>query len=686
MIQSFLLHTKLKTRISVLVLIPLLGLLLPSTMLVMQSWTEANEMDRLNKLAQIAPTISALVHEMQKERGASAGFTGSKGTKFADTLVSQRKTTNEKRQKLLSTLDAFQVAPYGSAFKEKVTTARTALTKMNGTRAQVDKLELSVAQLAKYYTGTIKKFLSIIEEMVEISKNATVSQQISAYTSYLQGKERAGIERAMGAVGFGSGAFPWPIMQKFVSLIEAQTTYMRQFKVYASDSQSDFFDKTMNSPSVKEVNRMRVIAKDSLNTGDLQGVSGPDWFATISQKINLLKKVENFIADELILTTADIRSQQWQNLWLNLILVSLIFAITIFMGIVIIASITRPLHRAMENMKKLSYGEVDIDFTGDDSKDETGDILRSLRQFRDNRLAADKLSDERHQEEERQIKRGQAIEQMSDDFEESVRQILSSVENATHDMQKTSTILKNAADDGLTRAASVASAAEEAATNVQTVSAAAEELAASTGEIGRQVQQSNLVAQESQDNADMAAQKVQGMAEAASEINEVVTLITTIAEQTNLLALNATIEAARAGEAGKGFAVVAGEVKNLADQTSKATHEISTKIDLVQSATQEAIDAINAINISISNMTEISTSVSCAIEEQQAATQEIAHNVEQAHQGTQEVASNIVEVRNRVQETGTAADETTSAASDLSTGAQDLSHSVGQFLVGIKSA
>lgn len=686
MINSFLRHTKLKTRISVLALIPLLGMLFPSAMLVSSSWTEANEMNRLNTLAQIAPTISALVHEMQKERGASAGFTGSKGTKFKDTLISQRKNTDEKRIQLLSSFDLFDTSPYGKELEIKIVTAREALTKMNGTRSEIDALKLSVPQLAKYFTGTIAQFLSIIEEMIQISNNAEVSQQIATYTSYLQGKERAGIERAMGAGGFGAGQFSWPIMKKFVSLVEAQETYMRQFHVYASDAAISFYKDEMDAPSVKEVNRMRKIALGSVTTNDLQGIEGPYWFKTITTKINLLKNVENFIADELIVKTAEIKAQDWKLLWLNLAVIFTILTTTIAMGIIIITSITRPLHRAMNNMASLSQGVTDIDFKGDDREDETGEILRSLRQFRDNRLIADKLAAEQNIEQERQVKRGEFIQRLSDEFEQSVQQTLTSVESSSSGMQDTSVKLKNAAEDGTSRAASVASAAEEASTNVETVAAAAEELAASTDEIGRQVQQSSLVAEQSQSEANAAAEKVHSLAKAASEINEVVEFITSIAEQTNLLALNATIEAARAGEAGKGFAVVAGEVKNLADQTGKATQEISTKIELVQSATREAVEAINTINGSIANMTEISSGVSVAIEQQQAATQEIAQNVEQAFQGTQEVASNIVEVSNRVQETGLAADDTTKAANELSTGANNLSNAVESFLKGLKSA
>src|SRR3546814_392092 len=132
--------------------------------------------------------------------------------------------------------------------------------------------------------------------------------------------------------------------------------------------------------------------------------------------------------------------------------------------------------------------------------------------------------------------------------------------------------------------------------------------------------------------------QVQGLADAAQKIGEVVNLINDIASQTNLLALNATIEAARAGEAGKGFAVVAAEVKNLANETAKATDEITGQISGIQQATREAVAAIQSIGQTIGQINEIATTIASAVEEQGAATQEIARNVQQASAGTSEVS------------------------------------------------
>jgi methyl-accepting chemotaxis protein len=165
-----------------------------------------------------------------------------------------------------------------------------------------------------------------------------------------------------------------------------------------------------------------------------------------------------------------------------------------------------------------------------------------------------------------------------------------------------------------------------------------------------------------------------------------VELINTIAGQTNLLALNATIEAARAGEAGRGFAVVASEVKALAEQTAKATGEISQQITGIQGATRESVEAIKEIGDTIGRMSEIASTIASAVEEQGAATQEIARNVQQASQGTQEVSSNIIDVQRGAGETGAASAQVLSAAQSLSNESGRLRSEVSRFLSTVRAA
>ncbi|HYD32419.1 MAG TPA: methyl-accepting chemotaxis protein [Azospirillaceae bacterium] len=194
------------------------------------------------------------------------------------------------------------------------------------------------------------------------------------------------------------------------------------------------------------------------------------------------------------------------------------------------------------------------------------------------------------------------------------------------------------------------------------------------------------IARTASERAQVTNVTIQSLADQARNIGEVVELINGIASQTNLLALNATIEAARAGEAGKGFAVVASEVKNLANQTAKATEDISSQIAAMQQATGQAVDAIMEITHTIGEINEISTTIAAAVEEQDAATKEIARNVQQASSGTQEISTNIVGVQQVASGTGKAASQVLEAARELSHQSENLSHEVDRFIHQVRAS
>ncbi len=223
----------------------------------------------------------------------------------------------------------------------------------------------------------------------------------------------------------------------------------------------------------------------------------------------------------------------------------------------------------------------------------------------------------------------------------------------------------------------VGAASEEASTNVQSVASATEEMASLINEISRQVLDSARIAGEAVEQAQKTNDRVGELAKAAARIGDVVELINTIAGQTNLLALNATIEAALAGEAGRGFAVVASEVKALAEQTAKATGEISQQINGIRAATQESVGAIKEVGDTIGRMSDIASTIASAVEQQGAATLEISGNVQQAAQGTQQVSSNIADVRRGASETGSASSQVFSAAKSLSSESNRLKLEVG---------
>ena len=368
------------------------------------------------------------------------------------------------------------------------------------------------------------------------------------------------------------------------------------------------------------------------------------------------------------------------------LLVSLGILLALAIAIMIILDrIIRPLRKSTEVMRTLADGDVSVEVPAIDRSDEIGEMARAVNVFKDNAIRMIEMQKEKEEAERvAQEEKRRLMGDLSDDFEAQVKDVVEALSSATTEMQATAEQMSSMADTANRQATGVASASGQATANVQTVAAATEELSSSIAEIGRQVNQSAKISASAVAEAAATNETVQSLQEAASKIGEVVTLINDIAGQTNLLALNATIEAARAGDAGKGFAVVAQEVKNLANQTAKATEDIAGQVTAIQEQTAGAVGAIDRIRGIISEISDISTTIASAVEEQGVSTQEIARNVQQAARGTQDVNSNIEDVSSAVNEVGSAAGQVLRSTGDLSQQSTMLQAQVDKFLAQIR--
>jgi methyl-accepting chemotaxis protein len=344
-----------------------------------------------------------------------------------------------------------------------------------------------------------------------------------------------------------------------------------------------------------------------------------------------------------------------------------------------IASIVRP-------MQALGVGDLTAAVPHQGMKTEIGTMADALQVFK--QALIDKRSADAASAADADVKleRGRRVDNITRDFESMIGEIVETVSSASTELEASAGTLSATAERAQSLTSSVAGASEDASANVQSVASATEEMASSVNEISRQVQESSNIARQAVDQARKTNDRVGELAVAASRIGDVVELINNIAGQTNLLALNATIEAARAGEAGRGFAVVASEVKALAEQTAKATGEISQQISGIQAATHESVGAIKEIGDTIGRMSEIASAIAYAVEEQGAATREISRSVQQAAQGTMQVSTNISDVQRGAAETGSASTQVLAAAQSLSSDSTRLKDEVGKFLNAVRAA
>ena len=643
-----------KQKLILLVLIPLLATSYFSLSNLNALTSKQGQLENIQELISLTVANNALVHELQKERGATAVYLGSKGDKFSDELKEQRKLTNQAHINLNKKLKNFSSSHEN--VNKILSTIQSGLLKLDSIRASSDDLSIPLTKAISYYTTQHHHMLSLTSFLSVISPTETVGNAISYY-AFLEAKERAGIERAVASGSFAKDAFTRAAFQKFINLVALQDSYLEQFTAKASLKNVNAYKNTLTNAAVVEVNRMREIAVSVGQNGPFN-VDAGIWFKNATARINLLKEIENAVADEFIADIETLLNKANNNVIADLVIIILTFTLTIFIIYIILANLIKQLKEISITMEKVT---------------ENNDLTIQARVF-----GTDELGN---------IAKG--LNKTLNTFSHAITEIKNNSVSLAASAQQSSIIVNNnvtSLQQQRDETAQIATAIEEMSATVQEVSRNANQAMSSTHQVNAKAIESQTVVGNSLAAINSLASEVSeigsvisGLHSTTTNISNVIGVIKGIADQTNLLALNAAIEAARAGDQGRGFAVLADEVSTLAQRTQDSTIEIEEIINQLQSeanhantmaiATQkradESIDGAHQIELSLTGIVTAVSDINLMIEQIATAAEEQVSVTEEINKNVNDIDKKSAEVTSGAQDVSLASNEQVEIANNL---------------------